>query len=161
MFEMPCVAFMGSIHPINILVLCLVVLIVVGPKRLPEVARKLGRMMETFRRAADEFKSQLMSMDQEPPPSTPADTTTDVDGVKQPPSEADIYSQGSPYPGNEQYAEALNNPDGGSASSQTATAHEDVRPPEEEPPRPSGTPPQEGNEPSPEPEKPPEPEATP
>ena len=117
---MPCVAFLfDSVGMGNIIVLFLVILIAVGPKRLPEVARKLGRMMETFRRAADEFKTQIMSMDQEPPPShTPS--TTDVDGVSQSSSESSSSSddeaykqiyQDSPYPGNEhQYDEALNEP---------------------------------------------------
>jgi sec-independent protein translocase protein TatB len=47
------------------IVLLAVILIVVGPKRLPEMARKLGRWTETFRRAADEFKRQIMTMDEE------------------------------------------------------------------------------------------------
>jgi sec-independent protein translocase protein TatB len=47
------------------IVLLAVILIVVGPQRLPEMARKLGRWTETFRRAADEFKRQIMTMDQE------------------------------------------------------------------------------------------------
>ena len=42
-----------------------VVLIVVGPKNLPAAARKLGQIMTNLRRAADEFKRQLLSMDQE------------------------------------------------------------------------------------------------
>ena len=41
-----------------------VILIVVGPKNLPSAARKLGQVMTNLRRAADEFKRQLMSMDQ-------------------------------------------------------------------------------------------------
>jgi sec-independent protein translocase protein TatB len=47
------------------IVLLAVILIVVGPQRLPEMARKMGRWAETFRRAADEFKRQIMSMDEE------------------------------------------------------------------------------------------------
>lgn len=47
------------------LVLLGVVLIVVGPKNLPAAARKMGQIMSTLRRAADEFKRQLMTMDQE------------------------------------------------------------------------------------------------
>jgi len=46
------------------IVLMAVILIVVGPQRLPEMARKLGRWTETFRRAADEFKRQIMTMDE-------------------------------------------------------------------------------------------------
>ena len=47
------------------LVLLGVVLIVLGPKNLPAAARKRGKFMTTLRRAADEFKRQVMSMDQE------------------------------------------------------------------------------------------------
>ncbi|GAC1648804.1 MAG: hypothetical protein NVS9B15_07740 [Acidobacteriaceae bacterium] len=34
-------------------------LIVFGPKRLPEMARKLGKIMGEFRRASNEFKAQI------------------------------------------------------------------------------------------------------
>jgi len=46
-------------------VLLAVVLIVVGPKRLPSTARKFGQYYSKFRRAADAFKRQLMEMDTE------------------------------------------------------------------------------------------------
>ena len=46
-------------------VLLAVVLIVVGPKRLPETARKLGQYYAKFRRAAEGFKRQLLDMDTE------------------------------------------------------------------------------------------------
>ena len=47
------------------LVLLAVVLVVVGPKRLPETARKVGNYYSKFRRAAESFKRQLMEMDTE------------------------------------------------------------------------------------------------
>ena len=47
------------------LVLLAVILIVVGPKNLPAAARKTGEILAKLRRAADEFKRQLMTMDQE------------------------------------------------------------------------------------------------
>lgn len=46
-------------------VLLAVVLIVVGPRRLPETARKLGQYYAKFRRAAENFKRQLLDMDTE------------------------------------------------------------------------------------------------
>ena len=46
-------------------VLLAVVLIVVGPKKLPGAARKLGQFYNRFRRAAEGFKRQLMEMDAE------------------------------------------------------------------------------------------------
>ena len=46
-------------------VLLAVLLIVVGPKRLPETARKFGQYYAKFRRAAESFKRQLLDMDTE------------------------------------------------------------------------------------------------
>ena len=47
------------------LILLAVVLVVVGPKRLPATARTIGRHYAKFRRAADSFKRQLLEMDNE------------------------------------------------------------------------------------------------
>ena len=47
------------------LVLLAVLLVVMGPKRLPSTARKIGTYYAKFRRAADSFKRQLMDMDLE------------------------------------------------------------------------------------------------
>ena len=46
-------------------VLLAVVLVVVGPKRLPEVARTLGRWYSRICRATNAFKRQLMEMESE------------------------------------------------------------------------------------------------
>lgn len=46
-------------------VLLAVILIVVGPKRLPATARKFGQYYAKFRRAAESFKRQLLDMDSE------------------------------------------------------------------------------------------------
>lgn len=40
----------------ELLVIALVALIVVGPKRLPQVGQALGRALAEFRRASDEFR---------------------------------------------------------------------------------------------------------
>lgn len=47
------------------LVLLAVVLVVIGPKNLPAAARRMGQIMSQLRRAADEFKRQIMTMDEE------------------------------------------------------------------------------------------------
>ena len=47
------------------LVLLAVLLVVMGPKRLPSTARKIGAYYSKFRRAADSFKRQIMDMDLE------------------------------------------------------------------------------------------------
>ncbi len=57
--------FFDSVGGGEWLVLLAVVLIVVGPKNLPAAARKMGQVLSQLRRAADEFKRQIMTMDQE------------------------------------------------------------------------------------------------
>ena len=104
----PSLAFLGgSVGASEWVVLFVVVLIVVGPKRLPELARKFGRTMEMFRRAADEFKDQLLNMDQVPPaappaqtPSTASDTATASD-TSTPSGTSDSYD--NPYPDSGDY----------------------------------------------------------
>ena len=60
-------------------------LIVLGPKKLPEIARALGKGLAEFRRATDELKDELSRIEPEaeaappksPPPETePATTAT-------------------------------------------------------------------------------------
>lgn len=45
----------------ELLLLFLVILILFGPRRLPEFARSIGRILAELRRAADDFKAQLLS----------------------------------------------------------------------------------------------------
>ena len=61
----------------ELLVILVVALIVLGPKRLPEIARSLGRGMAEFRRASNEFSRTLSASLEEPPqpPAPPQQTT--------------------------------------------------------------------------------------
>jgi len=120
MSYIPDMAFLsGSVGAGEWIMLFAVVLVVVGPRRLPEVARKLGRTMEMFRRAADEFKEQLMSMDQEINKTvSDASGSPDIDGVEGDEGVNDSYEpsydydegayDGSDYPGNEEVAAEWN-----------------------------------------------------
>lgn len=77
---MPHLAFlMESVGVGEWIVLLAVIMIVMGPQSLPDMARKLGRWTETFRRAAEEFKRQIMSMDQEVHPPEPEPHYPDYD----------------------------------------------------------------------------------
>ena len=98
-----------------------VVLIVVGPKNLPAAARKMGQIMSTLRRAADEFKRQVMAMDQEVT-KTVSDATSDTssaasgessgsDGATSENGE-DLYGDDNPYPGYEEYYDDTQYQDG-------------------------------------------------
>ena len=46
-------------HFADSIVIFLLALILFGPKKLPEVARQVGKLMMEFRRASNEFKSQI------------------------------------------------------------------------------------------------------
>ncbi len=50
--------------PELVLILALA-LIVLGPKRLPEIARALGKGLAEFRRATDELKEELRQVEQD------------------------------------------------------------------------------------------------
>ncbi len=50
---------MFSIGMSELLIIMLLVLILFGPKRLPELARSLGRSLNELRRAAEDVKEEL------------------------------------------------------------------------------------------------------
>jgi TatA/E family protein of Tat protein translocase len=57
----------------ELLLILALALIVLGPKKLPELARALGKGMAEFRRATDELKDEFRQLENEPPePSTQA-----------------------------------------------------------------------------------------
>ncbi len=66
---------LGSIGPWEITIVVLVILILFGGKRLPELARGLGKGIREFRGAvsdtSDQLKSSLKDDPPPPPPPTP------------------------------------------------------------------------------------------
>lgn len=78
----------------ELLIILVVALLVLGPKRLPDVARSLGRGMAEFRRASSELRSTLTSPLEEPPAPRSAETRsaaqppTATAEPKPPPAEA-------------------------------------------------------------------------
>ena len=67
---------MFGINPFELLIILMVGLIVVGPKRLPEIGRTIGRAFSEIRRVQDEIRDtvrfDLEDDDDEGPPSYPA-----------------------------------------------------------------------------------------
>jgi TatA/E family protein of Tat protein translocase len=61
-------AFLGgsSIGSAEVLLLLILILILFGPKKLPELARTIGRFLGEFRRASSDFQRSLMTADQPP-----------------------------------------------------------------------------------------------
>lgn len=67
---------LGSIGPWEIIIVVLVILILFGGKRLPELARGLGKGIREFRGAVSDTTDQLKSsMNDDPPPPPPPPTS--------------------------------------------------------------------------------------
>lgn len=58
---------MGEFSLAHWLVVLLVVLIVFGPKRLPEIARSFGESVKEFKKALKEASPQEVAQNTEPP----------------------------------------------------------------------------------------------
>lgn len=73
---------MFNIGPFELMVILVVALLVVGPKRLPEVARAIGRGLQEFRKAQSEVQETLRESLEEPvaPKATPVDDAAAADG---------------------------------------------------------------------------------
>ncbi len=62
---------MFNIGPQELLVILLVALVIVGPQRLPELSRTIGRGLREFRKAQDEVKKTIRLGLDETEPTTP------------------------------------------------------------------------------------------
>jgi TatA/E family protein of Tat protein translocase len=74
-----------NIGPLELMVILVIALLVVGPKRLPEVGRSIGKGLREFRRAQDEVTRTIrLGIDEEPDqPTTPtAAGTADTGGAE-------------------------------------------------------------------------------
>jgi sec-independent protein translocase protein TatA len=66
MIPMPQVCFFsGAPGPGELILIFLVVLLLFGPRKLPGFARSLGNLMQQLRRASNDFRDQLMSVEED------------------------------------------------------------------------------------------------
>ena len=76
----------GNIGPLEIAIVLVIVLIIFGPKRLPELGRSMGKGIREFRgtlsgdKNEDDEEKQLEASQATPPSSTPSSTTETVEG---------------------------------------------------------------------------------
>ena len=71
----------------ELLVIFLIVLLLFGAKRLPEIARSMGKATTEFKKAKDDFQSMANELDEEPTSTTASavpdeEPETDTDDVK-------------------------------------------------------------------------------
>lgn len=98
---------MLNVGPLELMVILIVALLVVGPSRLPEVGRSIGRGLREFRKAQDEVRTTLQTaLADEPPParvnlpapaadgeSADVESTTEDPPVREPAPEATTGSE--------------------------------------------------------------------
>ncbi len=91
---------MLNIGPIEIIVVFIVALLVIGPKRLPELARALGRAVGGFKRATDELRDNLdinlRSIDTNPPPPNTVPPKEEETETSEPKKEATLSTKEKP-----------------------------------------------------------------
>jgi TatA/E family protein of Tat protein translocase len=75
---------MFGMGPWELLVVFLVILLLFGAKRLPEIAQGMGKGIREFRKAMKDTTSEIKSSLDEEPPATPkpAEKTNDKDEKK-------------------------------------------------------------------------------
>ncbi|TMK31629.1 MAG: twin-arginine translocase TatA/TatE family subunit [Actinobacteria bacterium] len=69
---------MFNIGPLELIVILVIALLVVGPRRLPEVGRSIGRGIREFRKAQEEVQKTIQSaLNEEPAPTARSVPTPD------------------------------------------------------------------------------------
>jgi Tat protein translocase TatB subunit len=68
----------------ELLLILALALIVLGPKKLPELARALGKGMAEFRRATDDLKDELHQMEHEIEETSTGGTNKDDPSLEKP-----------------------------------------------------------------------------
>lgn len=58
---------MGSLGPSELLIIFMIVLLLFGAKKLPELARGLGRGIREFQNASKEIQDEITKAEYEPP----------------------------------------------------------------------------------------------
>jgi len=62
--NVPHIAFLsGAPGHMELLLLFVLVLLLFGPRKLPDIARSIGRTISDLRRASQDFRDQVMSID--------------------------------------------------------------------------------------------------
>ena len=71
----------SSLGPAEILVILVIALIVLGPKRLPEAGRQVGKALAEVRRWSTDVKSEIRNAVEPDPPGFPAPAPEPPPGV--------------------------------------------------------------------------------
>lgn len=82
----------------EIVIVLILALVLLGPQRLPDVAKQLGKALRDFRRATEDLKDQFETELYSEPPKQPARPAL-VEPAKPPnPAEPTVPASGAPVP---------------------------------------------------------------
>ncbi len=73
----------GSIGMPELLIIFLISLIVIGPKKLPEIGKAIGKGIAEFKRATQEIKESIEIEEEDLDISVPEDAVDSIAGTKQ------------------------------------------------------------------------------
>jgi len=90
----------------EILLILAIALIVIGPKKLPDIAKALGRAMGEFKKATNDLKSSINIDDPIDIPHTPV-SRPEIIGSNELPVEDDKASGDGPYKDLEQQSDVV------------------------------------------------------
>ena len=90
---------MGIENPVHLLFIAAVALVVLGPKRLPELARSLGKGIREFRESIGE--GSVTGAPHVPAPQSPPATSEDATVVAPPPQSLPDVPGPEPVPGSQ------------------------------------------------------------
>ena len=66
--------FEGLLQPTHLLLILLIVVLIFGPKKLPEIGKSLGQAIRGFKESVDQARESMNRPDDEKP-GGPSDTT--------------------------------------------------------------------------------------
>ena len=140
---------MFNIGPLELMVILLLALVVVGPSKLPEVGRSIGRALREFRKVQDEVRDSInFNLDAEPvtprPATKPSQPPAAVERASAAAAAASAEEQSEPQP------DIAHEPE-----PQPETSTETIEPPVSEEPGPTEPSPGSPNGSTPTPESPP------
>ena len=67
-------AFLQSLGPMEIFVVVFIILLLFGAKKLPELARGMGKAMKEFKKATKDVEDDIRTAMEEEPEPTPRET---------------------------------------------------------------------------------------
>lgn len=85
--QIPLAFLVGAPGGEELLLIFVVVLSMFGPKKIPEIARNIGKAMEYLRRTSQEFREQVMRLDEEVPKVVDAALKDDASAAVTPPAD--------------------------------------------------------------------------